>query len=228
MAERSLVILFLAALAVIEPRRQERVPARLEDLVPTKHFHAIQVAFGALLLYEVTGLMYGLARSAANALGQQLEILSLILLRSSFEESIHFDEPVQWERFLGKLDGNPILHLIADAVGALAIFVLLGLYYRMQRHQPISEDVSDRASFIAAKKAVALGLLVGYVIIGLGGFRQLMLGDRPFLFFEAFYTLLIFCDLPARTRMLTGNTCRPASRSTTFTDMLTGFRPFRY
>ena len=194
-AEMSLVVLFLAALCVIELRRQGLLPGRLGPLVPTKHFYAIQVAFGALLLYEVTGLVFGLARSVANALGQQLEILSLILLRGSFEELIHFDEPVQWEGLLGTFGGNPILHLIADAVGALAVFVFLGLYYRMQRHQPISEDANDREAFVTAKKTVGLGLLAGYMLIGLGGLRQVLAGDRPFLFFEAFYTLLIFCDV---------------------------------
>jgi hypothetical protein len=195
LAERSLVIVFLAALLLIELRRWGLVPDRYEDLIPTKHFYAIQLAFGALLLYEVTGLVFGLARSVANALGQQLEILSLILLRSTFEELVHFEEPVQWEHSLDRFDGNPIPHLAADAVGALAVFVLLGLYYRMQRHQPISEDAGDRESFIAAKKAVALALLAGYVFIGFASIKQLILGDRPFLFFESFYTLLIFCDL---------------------------------
>jgi len=51
-AEQSLVFFFLIALAVIELRRQGFIPAQLEGLIPTKHFYAIQVAFGALLLYE--------------------------------------------------------------------------------------------------------------------------------------------------------------------------------
>jgi hypothetical protein len=194
-AELSLVIIFLGALAVIELKRQGSLPAWLGEHVPVKHFHAIQLAFGALLLYEVIALVFGLARSVANALGQQLEILSLILLRSSFEELIHFDEPINWEQFVGKFDDNPLLHLIADASGALAIFVLLGIYYRLQRHQPITGDVDERHSFVAAKKTVALGLLAGFAIIGLAGLRRVMLGDPPFLFFEAFYTLLIFCDV---------------------------------
>jgi len=194
-AEQSLVIIFLGALAVIELKRQGVLPTWLGEHVPVKHFYAIQVAFGALLLYEVIALVFGLVRSVANALGQQLEILSLILLRSSFEELIHFDEPVNWEQFVGKFDDNPILHLITDAAGALTIFVLLGVYYRLQKHEPITGDAGERHSFIAVKKTVALGLLTGFVIIGLAGLRRVILGDHPFLFFDAFYTLLIFCDL---------------------------------
>jgi hypothetical protein len=161
------VIIFLAALCVIELKRQGLFPGQIGALVPAKHFYAIQVAFGALLLYEVIGLVFSLARSIANALGHQLEILSLILLRGSFEELIHFDEPVQWERFSGTFVGNPILHLIANAVGALAVFILLDLYYGMQKHQPISDDAHDREAFVTAKKSVGLGLLAGYVLIGL-------------------------------------------------------------
>lgn len=173
------------------------MPERFDSLVPTKHFYTIQVAFGALLLSEVIGLVFALTRSVANALGQQLEILSLILLRGSFEELIHFDEPVQWEweGLVRTVGGNPILHLIADAVGALAVFVLLGFYYRLQKHQPISKAATDREGFVTAKNTVGLGLLGGYVLIGLGGLKQLLNGNRPFLCFEAFYTLLIFCDV---------------------------------
>ena len=146
-AEQSLVIIFLGALAVIDLKRRGVLPPWLGEHVPVKHFFAIQVAFGALLLYEVIGLVFGLVRSVANGVGQQLEILSLILLRSAFEELIHFDEPVNWEQFVGKFDDNPILHLITDAAGALAIFVLLGIYYRLQRHQPITGDAGERHSF---------------------------------------------------------------------------------
>ena len=108
----------------------------------------------------------------ANALGWQLEIFSLILLRSLFEEFVHFDEPVQWRQLLDKVEGNPVLHLIADAVGALTMFVLLGLYYRLQRHQPISEDLDDRAALVFVKKTLALGLFSGYMLIGPDAFWQ--------------------------------------------------------
>jgi hypothetical protein len=167
---------------------------RLAARLPSKHFYAVQVAFGALLVYEVIGLVFSLPRSVANALGQQLEIFSLILLRGSFEELVHFEEPVGWDQFRGGIEGNPVLHLLADAVGALAVFVLLGIYYRAQRHQPISEDASDRSAFIAAKKAVALGLVASYGFIGSAGLLRVLSGGA-FLFFEEFYTLLIFSDV---------------------------------
>src|SRR5215471_18173994 len=64
-AELSLVIIFLGALAVIELKRQGELPSWLDGHVPVKHFHAIQLAFGALLLYEVIALVFGLARSVA-------------------------------------------------------------------------------------------------------------------------------------------------------------------
>ncbi len=195
LAERSLVFLFLASLVVIELSIRNWLPAGVAELVPKKHLYAIQVAFGALVLYEVTGLIFGLVKSVANSLGQQLEIFSLILLRGSFEELIDLDEPVQWDRLIASAHDNPLLHLAADAFGALIVFVMLGLYYRMQRHQPISQDASDRASFTSAKKIVAIALLAGYVAIAFVAAKQWIFRNEPPLFFEAFYTMLIFCDL---------------------------------
>ena len=94
-------------------------------------------------------------------MGRQLEVYSAILMRSSSEESVHFDEPVQWEHLLGKLDGSLVLGLTAEAVGAPIVFVRIGLYHRLQRHQPISGELADRGSFAAAKNTLTPRLLAG-------------------------------------------------------------------
>jgi hypothetical protein len=71
------------------------------------------------------------------------------------------------------------------------IFVLLGIYYGMQRHLPITEDPDARASFVAAKKTIALVMLASLVVNGMQA--VLALGQHPF--FEVFYTQLIFVDV---------------------------------
>jgi len=186
----ALVGIFAATLALIELGRRGLLPARLAEALPRSHFHAVQVAFYLLLAYEVLGLVFGIARSVSNAAGKQFEIFSLILLRQSFESFGHLDEPLAW----GQAQGT-VLQMLADSAGALLIFVILGFYYRLQRHRPLSTDAKDRASFIAAKKAIALLLLAVFAVVGLqAGVGQAFLGERH-QFFEIFYTLLVFADI---------------------------------
>jgi hypothetical protein len=119
-----LILAFLLALAGIELNRQGLLPSRLAALAPTNHFHAVNLAFSLVLFLEVVGLIFILPCSVSKAVGKQLEILALILLRNSFKELVHFAEPV----VVTELD--PLLRILADGIGALAIFVLLGFYYR--------------------------------------------------------------------------------------------------
>lgn len=186
-----LVVAFLGTLVAIELARRGWLPPAVRDAVGTNHFHAVQVAFYLLLAYEVLGLVFGLARSVSNATGKQLEIFSLILLRRSFEVFGHLQEPVRWDQAR-----ESVLQMISEGVGALAIFVVLGVYYRLQRHRPASgSDPQDRARFIAAKKRIALLLLVIFLLLGARALTAQALLGLPTRFFEDFYTLLIFADI---------------------------------
>lgn len=187
----SLVAAFVATLLAVELGRLGLLPAAVAAAAGHNHFHAVQVAFYLLLAYEVLGLVFGLARSVSNATGKQLEIFSLILLRQSFEAFGHLDEPLRWEQVRGA-----IVQMGSDGAGALAIFVTLGFYYRLQRHRPASgSDPRDRATFIAAKKVIALLLLAVFLVVGGRVIvSQAFLGQTA-RFFEQFYTLLIFADI---------------------------------
>jgi hypothetical protein len=84
--------------------------------------------------------------------------------------------------------------MASDTGGALLIFVALGVYYRLQRHVPIT-TADDRASFVATKKALSLVLLAVFCSIGARDIWQFVTTGRGFPFFEAFYTVLIFTDV---------------------------------
>ncbi|MBL8953832.1 MAG: hypothetical protein JNK82_23855 [Myxococcaceae bacterium] len=181
---------FLLALAGIELSARGLLGPELSARLPHTHFHAIELAFNLLLAYEVTALVFAIARSVANAAGKQFEIFSLILLRHSFEPFASLDEPVRWEA------ARPaVLQMASFAGGALLIFAGLGFYYASQKHRPLSADREDRESFIATKKAIALVLLASLAFLAARSGWGLMAHLEPSAFFEPFYTLLVFADV---------------------------------
>jgi len=195
----ALTVVFLAGISIIEVNRQGWLPQMVGENLPEKHFDAILWAFTLLLLAEVVSLIFALAKSVATAVGKQLEIMSLILVRQSFKELTTFSEPIEWTDTVA----GQVLYILSDAFGALAIFAILVLYARMQRHEPISSDEAERSSFIAAKKLIALCLLAGLVIIAgdvvrdwhLGAVEGSLFHSLSQTYFEIFYTLLIFADV---------------------------------
>lgn len=185
-----LVISFLGSLVLIECNRQGWFPAGVATRLPTNHFYGVKFAFTLLLIYEVITLVFSLVGSVANSVGKQFEILSLILLRKSFDRLSDFGEPVRWEQVT-----DSILEMLADATGALLIFAMLGLYYRLQRHRPITDDPDQRKTFVASKKLIGLVLIVTFVAAGVWDLWLGATGNQAFDFFEAFYTILIFADI---------------------------------
>ena len=184
-----LVAAFVAALVVIELGRRGWLPPALAARVPRSHFGAVVLAFTALLLQELVALVFALARSVADSVGKQFELLSLILLRKAFLEVSTFGEPVEWARA-----ARAVPHVLADMVGALAVFVLVAVYGRVQRHRAIATG-DDQAAFVAAKKVVALLLLAALLAGAVDAGRGMLVAGTPGRFFEVFFTVLIFSDI---------------------------------
>lgn len=182
-----LAIAFLLALVAIEAERRGIFQS---SVLPRDRFYAAHLAFTLLLLFEVVGLVMSLAHSVSESVGKQLEIFSLILLRQTFEELSSLGEPVAWAAV-----SRSIGHMLSDTFGALLVFVLVGVFYRAQRHLPITADLRDQDSFVAAKKTTALLLLLAFVLIGLGDLAEGLGARGAFHFFDSFYTLLIFSDI---------------------------------
>ena len=184
-----LVIVFLGGLVLIEIERQGLNP--WPGHLPTNHFYAVGWALTLLLGVEILDLVFSLTGSVSLSAGKQLEIFSLVLLRKSFSELKDMPEPVVVESF-----SEPIRHMAADAAGALVIFALVGVYYAMQRHIPISKDESEKQGFVTMKKRIALVLLVAFVALGGLQLTRAATGHTGGEgFFEVFYTLLIFVDV---------------------------------
>lgn len=185
-----LVITYLVMIGVIELNRQGILPARLEELLPDSHFFAVEFTFTLLLITEVISLVFGLTHSFSRSVGIQLEILSLILIRDTFKKFTEFAEPLEWESVQGS-----IVDMGAEAAGALLIFVIIGVYYRIQKSRAITNDEKEQDTFIAYKKLISLGLLITFTTIGLVDAYRAIVGLEIYPFFETFYTILIFTDV---------------------------------
>lgn len=185
-----LVAFFLFSLLAIELNRMGWLSAWAAGLVARNHLVAIELAFTLLLAFEVVGLVLALSRSVSQAVGKQMEILSLILLRSTFKEISHFDEPLLWSQVEPALSA-----IVAAAAGALLIFVVLGFFARILRQHPICRGKEDKSRFILAKKGIALLMLAGFGVIAGHDLWAYLDSGRPESVFEKFYTLLIFCDV---------------------------------
>lgn len=185
-----LVVLFVVSLLAVELRRRGLLPEPLASHVSTSHFAAISLAFTALLLVEVVELILALARSVAASIGAQFELFSLILLREAFKELGKLPEPVVWEA-----SREAILHALADAGGALLVFVGVIAYTHLQRHRRITTTEADQGRFVQAKKVLALGLLAAFVIAGVEDLWRVAAQDDPYPFFDGFFTALIFADV---------------------------------
>lgn len=185
-----LVVLFLGALATVELRRRGLLPAGLAEHVSTSHFAAISLVFTALLLVEVVELVLALARSVAASVGAQFELFSLILLREAFKELGKLPEPIVWGEA-----AESVMHALADAGGALLVFVGVIVYTHLQRHRRITASETEQGRFVEAKKALALALLAAFVVAGLEDAWRVVAQDDPYPFFDAFFTALIFADV---------------------------------
>ena len=185
-----LIITFLGTLILIELRRQGWLPEKLENILPSNHYYAINVAFSMLLGIEILGLVFSLSNSVSDSIGKQFEILSLILLRHSFNEFIYFNEPLMWVEA-----SKPVLYILSNAGGGLLIFLMISVYYSLQHHRAITQSTVIKADFIASKKLLALLLLFIFSGIGIAD-AYLYLSNLPtFDFFAIFYTVLVFSDV---------------------------------
>jgi hypothetical protein len=85
--------------------------------------------------------------------------------------------------------------MLAYAGGGLSIFLLLGVYYKLQHHRAITRDKEAAADFIAVKKIISLLLLLIFFVIGAIDGLKYLNGNATNEFFSLFFTILIFSDV---------------------------------
>ncbi|MDH5561684.1 MAG: hypothetical protein OEY59_12615 [Deltaproteobacteria bacterium] len=185
-----LVVFFLITLVLIALKRNAILPDIIGQFVVDKYFAAISYAFTALLIFEVVSLVLSLSLSVSTSIGKQFELLSLVLLRDAFKEISHYHSPFVWDQFKDALN-----NIMISGIAALIMFVILGFYYRIQLHKPITQIEDDRNSFIASKKIIALVLLFCFAMLLVENLFIYFTTHHAENIFEGFYTLLIFSDI---------------------------------
>ncbi|MEO1516936.1 MAG: hypothetical protein AAFV95_18075 [Bacteroidota bacterium] len=184
---RLLVYAFIIGLIIAELAGRELLP--FEHKIHN-HFFAVELAFTLLLLTELLALIFVMPNSVGVSVGKQLEILSLILIRSAFKEFSQFEEPVIWDN----LDG-PVLKMVADAFGSLIIFIIIGVYYKTQKRIRLTESEEEHQQFKDFKKLVSILLLLAFTSIGIFDLWSFFQKGSYISSFNTFYTVLIFSDI---------------------------------
>ena len=153
-------------------------------------FFSIEIVFTLLLIIELFGLIFVLARSVANSVGKQFELLSLIFLRDGFKEFSHFGTNLEWS-----LIKDSFTNMMIYGFGAVIIFAIIGLNKSLQKHIKLTTTEEEQVQFIRLKKMLALMLLVAFLIVGFLDLKVLFETGSYLHSFHTFYTVLIFSDI---------------------------------
>jgi hypothetical protein len=181
--------IFIAALAGVEAKRLGIVPTGLAAYTLTSPWDAINLAFTLILVLELLSLVFAISCSLSRALAKQFQILGLILLRNAFKELTHLHEPLNIA-----VDWQAVLCIGSLGVGALGIFICLGLYHRLP--QPTRHLESGmRMRYVLAKKMLGIALLIIFLYAGCDALWHFFSTGKNTNFFETIYTVLIFADV---------------------------------
>ena len=153
-------------------------------------FFSIEIVFTLLLIIELFGLIFVLARSVANSVGKQFELLSLIFLRDGFKEFSHFGTYLEWS-----LIKDSFTNMMIYGFGAVIVFAVIGLNKSLQKHIKLTTTEEEQVQFIRLKKMLALMLLVAFLIVGFLDLKVLIETGSYLHSFHTFYTVLIFSDI---------------------------------
>ena len=168
---------------------------------------AIYTPFSFILLYEVYLLIYYLPKSFTTYIGKQYEIMTLIVIRRLFKDLSNLTLSPEW--FKIKYD----LQFTYDLITAILMFFLIYLFFieskRTYNAVALNESQTGAISrFVKIKKAMATALVPVFIILAIYSFINWSIniiypGESSMnsfaninnIFFEQFFTILIFADV---------------------------------
>ncbi len=173
-------------LAIINHFRLFILPGALARL----HFlQSIEISFTILLFFEMISLVFVIPQSIANSIGKQIEILSLVLLRSAFKEFSHYNFHIPVQDQL-----QPVYKMISDGLGSSVVFLLLSLYYHLQKHRPVTAP-KDKLQFTNLKQYIALLVFISLFFLAINDVFNFINTGILVHSIDLFYMMLIFADL---------------------------------
>ena len=168
---------------------------------------AIYTPFSFILLYEVYLLIYYLPKSFTTYIGKQYEIMTLIVIRRLFKDLSNLTLSPEW--FKIKYD----LQFTYDLITAILMFFLIYLFFieskRTYNAVALNESqIGAISRFVKIKKAMATALVPVFIILAIYSFINWSIniiypGESSMnsfaninnIFFEQFFTILIFADV---------------------------------
>lgn len=197
------IVLFLLHAVLFAAHEAGWLPFRMPESLFGHPLHILYTPFSAILVAEVYLLVYHLPSSFARSMGKQLEIVSLIEIRSVFRDLSVLQETAKTESMMPWND--PFFPHIAGAV--LLGASLVGFYRILPRRKARVEE-QELERFIRFKRHLGAMLCLALAGIAAWSFGHWFMDllayarggsaapiDPNSVFYGDFFTALIFVDV---------------------------------
>jgi hypothetical protein len=167
---------------------------------------AIYTPFSFILVYEVYLLIYYLPKSTTTYIGKQYEIMTLIVIRRIFKDLSQLQLTPDWFKVPSDL------LLTYDLIATMVLFLLILLFYRLNRKSAVDSEPgelsSEIAQFIKIKTIIAKCLVPIFVLLAIFSLGEWIydsffspnhhmtsIQDVNKIFFDTCFTILILTDV---------------------------------
>ncbi len=167
---------------------------------------AIYTPFSFILIYEVYLLIYYLPKSTTTYIGKQYEIMTLIVIRRIFKDLSQLQLTPDWFKVTSDL------LLTYDLIATMILFLLILLFYRLNRKSSVESEPSELSSEITqfikmktiiAKCLVPIFVLLAFFSLGEWIYDSFYSANHPVtsiqdvnkIFFDTCFTILILTDV---------------------------------
>jgi len=193
------LLVFTSSLIFTFSIKSDLFANNLHSTIFGNYYLSFYAAFSFILVWEVAAMIYTIPYSVSKSMGKQFEIMSLVILRYIFEHMGSFARISSL-----KHDYILVLEILVIIFGAILIFYLISIYYRIQPHIVISEDADQREDFVFMKKIIAVVLLIILVIFSFNEVFNMVAfitngeldnAKLSHFFFKDMFTIMIYFDI---------------------------------